>query len=227
MTVFVAAGDYAGAVQSRVSGVRYVGSGARVHAESEYVWHNTGSDVMIEGFEVFGDSARSRIGILNEGSSCIVTGCRVHDISAIGSGANGGAGIDQVAFDCQTLGCSISNIGAGSSRLVHGIYHARRGGRISGNTVSNIQAWGIHLYPIPGDVVVTNNVITDCREGGIIVTGNGATADGIVVTDNRISNCPLGIQETGSTGSLNRYERNLPLTGVRTPYSLQNGLKGS
>jgi hypothetical protein len=227
MTVFVAAGDYVGAVRSRVSGVHYVGSGARVHAASEFVWHNTGSGVVIEGFEVSGDSASSRIGILNEGSSTTVTGCRVHDIPAVGSGANGGAGIDQVAFDCQTFGCSIWNIGTGSSQLVHGIYQAGRGGRISGNTIRSIQAWGIHLFPIPGDVLVASNQVSDCRVGGIIVSGSRATADGIVVTDNRISDCPLGIQETGSTGSRNRYERNLPMPGVRTPYSLQNGRSGS
>jgi parallel beta helix pectate lyase-like protein/uncharacterized protein DUF1565 len=227
MTVFVAAGDYAGAVRTSVSSVQYVGEGARVHAASEFVWHNTGSQVMIDGFEIFGDSARTRIGILNEGSSTTVTGCRVHDIAAVGSGANGGAGIDQVALDCQTLSCTVWNIGTGSTESVHGIYQARRGGRVSGNTIRNIEAWGVHLYPMAGDVQVTNNEISGCRFGGIIVNGHGATADGVVVTDNRISSCPQGIEERGATGSRNRYERNLPMTGVRTPYSLQNGRQGT
>lgn len=76
---------------------------------------------------------------------------------------------------------------------VHDIY-------ITHNTVRNINGWGVSIGAPNGttaDILVQENTLTDCHEGGIRLMGLGRS-DGTQLLDNYISKVRIGILVDGS-----------------------------
>lgn len=239
VTVHVAPGNYPGAIVSRTSGtaaarIRFVSDtrwGAKIRTTGAYTtWENRGDYVDIVGFDVTGDGY---LGILNLASYVRLIGNHVHDIPAPGCASNGGAGInngDYSAHDSDIIGNVVHDIGDVSQvcNRVHGIYHSNLRGRIWNNISFRNQGWGIHTWHAPVDVVISNNLVFENGEGGIVVgagdSSGGVTADGFIVSNNIvIYNNAYGIMEFGQTGTNNRYLNNLVYGHINRGFQLQNG----
>lgn len=219
-TVYVSSGTYEEAIVSRVSGnasapVRFVSTskwGAKIVGSAEWVWHNTGDYVDIEGFEVT-TSVNSQIGIYNQGSFVRVIGNHVHHIPAANYGSDGGAGIDTAnAHQVDIIGNVVHDIGdmTVNDARVQGIYHSHKGGLIQNNIVYRIQSFGIHLWHSATDITIANNLIFRTLYGGILVGSSSGVADNCIVINNIVYDNPRhGIREGSQAGANNRYLNNL------------------
>jgi hypothetical protein len=222
MTVIVADGTYEGAFATRASGqedarityvsetkwgAKLVGDGNQVGEDTDAVWRNYGDYVDIQGFDI---SGTMNDGLIQTGSyarlvenrvygfaeGCISTYERqyaLHDIDMIGN----------VVHDC------------GSTSLHHGIYPGHPGGTISNNISYGNAGFGIHCWHNCNQLVISNNLVFDNGEGGILVgQGDGPNdgdveADQMIVANNiAVDNGNLGIRESGASGSANRYLNN-------------------
>jgi hypothetical protein len=215
--VRVAAGRYEGAVTTATSGT----AGAPVTFRSDPVgaaevvgtgedgpaWRNSGDHVEIIGFAITGETLD---GLLDEGSfvriignrvsgfrgNCITTarsGYTLHDIDVIGN----------VVRDC------------GLTELDHGIYVSHPGGVVANNVSSGNAGFGIHCWHNCNGLLVAHNLVFDNDEGGILIgqgdsPNNGdVEADGFLVANNiALDNGNYGIEESGATGTGNRYLNN-------------------
>lgn len=204
------------------------------------VWTNNGSYITISGFDVSASDTATRLGIINYGSRCTIQQCRVHDIQAIGSGSNGGAGIDHANYSMvynDTIGNLVYNLGVNShTDAVHCIYHACQYGNIKNNIVYRAGAWGIQLWHGAGNVTITNNLSFNNGYGGLIVgaqAGQGPGIDDYTVVANNIFAYNSGsygaIVEIGPTGIHNLYINNILWQNANVGISstqilLQNGV---
>ena len=181
-----------------------------------FAWENFGSYVDIEGFDVTSTHGSCRIGILNRGSHVRVVGNKIHGILCTDD-QNGGAGVDHVGSDCDTVGNLIHDVsfeGTTPNVIVHGIYYAAPRGRVWNNICFKVRDYGIHLYHSPvTDIVVSNNLIFSARHGMYIGTGSDSqSADYCVVSNNIVRDVTgFGIVQGGggSVGAHNYYLRNL------------------
>ena len=240
-TVHVAPGQYRAAVVTRTSGeathrIRFISHdhwGAHIQTTgSDFSWTNHGDYVDIQGFDITGDG---RIGILNNASHVKIVGNHVHDIPAINTGSNGGAGIDNgnySAHDSDIIGNVVNKIGtidpAKPNHSIHGIYIANLGGHVWNNIVYRCQAYGIHAWHAARNATIANNLVFENGVGGIIVgagdSPGGIIADNFVVSNNIvINNYGYGILEEGRTGTHNRYLNNLVYGNKSGAFRLQNG----
>jgi len=240
-TVHVAPGQYRAAVVTRTSGeathrIRFISDdhwGAHIQTTgSDFSWTNHGDYVDIQGFDITGDG---RIGILNLASHVQIVGNHVHDIPAINTGRNGGAGIDNAnysAHDSDIIGNVVNKIGtidpAKPNNSIHGIYIANLGGHVWNNIVYRCQAYGIHAWHAARNATIANNLVFENGVGGIIVgagdSPGGIIADNFVISNNIvINNYGYGILEEGRTGTHNRYLNNLVYGNKSGAFTLQNG----
>jgi len=225
--VHVAPGTY-GAITTSTSGtasapIRFISDtkwGAKIRTTGvSDMWYNTANYLDIVGFDISGDGM---IGVLNMGSFVRIIGNHIHNIPAA-CNSNAGAGIDNAnynASDDDVIGNLVHDIGADFSvkcGTVQGIYHANLRGHIMNNIVYRAWAYGIHLYHVPKDVVVANNLVFQSGEAGIYVgASSGSLATGITVVNNIIRNNPMStwgggqaIIEGNAGAGTNRYINNL------------------
>lgn len=225
--VHVASGTY-GAVTTSISGtstarIRFVSDvkwGAKIRTNGvSQMWYNTANYIDIMGFDISGDG---RLGILNMGSYVRMIGNHVHNIPAT-CGSSGGAGIDNAnysASDDDVIGNVVHDIGTDFSvkcGTVQGIYHANLRGHILNNIVYRVWAYGIHLYHVPKDVVIANNVVFQSGEAGIYIgASSGSLATGMTVVNNIVRNNPMStwgggqaIIEGNVGAGTNKYINNL------------------
>ena len=243
--IHVAPGTYIEAIKTTTSGT----SSARITfrsdtrwaakviaPKSDSAWENRGDYVDIEGFDITGDA---RLGILNLGSFVRIMGNHVHNIPAE-CGGDGGAGIDNAnyqASDNDVVGNLVHDIGSTLSvkcGAVQGIYHANLRGHIMNNIVYRAWAYGIHVWHFPKDVVVSNNLVFQNGESGILIgapAGGTAVASGMVVANNIVLDNPASswgngpaIEESGLTGTDNKYSNNL-IWSNKQGIVLQNGVR--
>ena len=240
-TVHVAPGQYRAAVVTRTSGeathrIRFISDdhwGTHIQTTgSDFSWTNHGDYVDIRGFDITGDG---RIGILNYASHVQIVGNHVHDIPAMNTGGNGGAGIDNAnysAHDSDIIGNVVNNIGTidpvKPSSTIQGIYISNFGGHVWNNIVYRSQAYGIHAWHAARNATIANNLVFQNVAGGIIVgagdSPGGIIADNFEVSNNIvINNYGTGIREYGSTGTHNRYLNNLVYGNKQSAFMLQNG----
>jgi hypothetical protein len=238
-TVHVAQGTYNGAITTNASGtssarIKFISDtpwGARVRSTgAEFTWTNHGSYVDIQGFDISGDG---RIGLLNYVANVRIVGNYVHDIPALNAGSNGGAGIDNAFYGASNSlisGNVVKNIGTipGGS-TVQGIYMSGSGDTCINNIVSNVEAFGIHLWHAGTNATIVNNLSFANGRGGIIIgagdSPGGVTADNCVVSNNiSINNHGYGIREYGATGIHNRYLNNCVYGNASGGFHLHNGL---
>jgi hypothetical protein len=104
----------------------------------------------------------------------------------------------------------------GDSKLDHGIYPGGPGGTISNNIAFGNGGYGIHCWHNCNQQVITNNLVFDNGEGGILIGQGDGPNDGSVDADNMIVANNIvtrnrgyeGIRESGATGPNNRYLNN-------------------
>ena len=231
--VRVTAGRYEGGFHTAASGtadarITYrsdpAGAATVVGSGDEPAWRNSGDYVDIEGFTITGDGVD---GLIEEGSfvriignrisgfesDCLFTGrsgYTLHDIDVIGN----------VVHDC------------GSSALDHGIYVSHPGGTVANNIAYGNAGFGIHCWHNCNRLVVSNNLVFDNDEGGILIgqgdgPNNGSVeADGFVVSNNlAVNNGEYGIRESGATGSGNQYINNNVFGNAVGGIDLQTGVE--
>ena len=230
--VRVAGGRYEGSVKTVASGTadapitylsdpeapaEVVGTGGKA------AWRNKGDHVEIVGFRITGDTVD---GLLNKGSNVAIVGNRV---SGFGKGncistARSGYTLHDIDV--------ISNIvhGCGGSALDHGIYVSHPGGTVANNISYGNAGYGIHCWHNCNHLVVSNNLVFDNGEGGILIgqgddPNNGTVAaDNFVVSNNiAVNNGEYGIEESGVTGPNNRYLNNNVYNNAAGGLDLQTG----
>jgi hypothetical protein len=234
-TVVVTPGTYLGSFRTTASGtasapityaaeprwgVRLVGDGT-----ADAVWRNEGDHVEIRGFEISGTGTD---GLVSSGSyvriaenkvsgfpngNCITTsnsGYTLHDIDVIANVAHG----------------------CGASALDHGIYVSHPGGTVANNISYSNAGYGIHCWHNCNHLVVSNNLVFDNGEGGILIgqgdePNNGAVAaDNFVVSNNiAFDNGEYGIEESGATGPGNRYLHNIVSGNAEVGLDLATGVE--
>src|SRR5258708_4532511 len=173
------------------------------------------------GFEISATDTATRIGIYNNASFNSVQNCKIHDLAAIGSGNNGGAGIlhgNIASSDNDTIGNFTYNIGTlsdPSANFVHGIYHACLRGHLWNNISFGNSGWGLALWHAATNITIANNLLFTNGLGGIVVGAGdapgGVTCDNCIVSNNISIYNALGIHETGLTGTHNRDRKSTRL----------------
>jgi hypothetical protein len=226
-TVLVADGTYRGAILTRASGtpdarITYVAQnkwGAQIVADKEEaarvdvfgdegaVWHNFGDYVDIRGFDITGTATD---GLIDTGSYVRLVENRVHELteSCISTWSE-----NYDLHDVDIIGNVVSS--CGRSELDHGIYPSHVRGTISNNISYDNRGYGIHCWHNCNDLVISNNLVFENDEGGILI-GQGdnpnfgdVDADHMLVVNNiAIDNGRYGIRESGATGNGNRYLNN-------------------
>jgi hypothetical protein len=231
--VRVAGGRYEGWVKTATSGTadapitylsdpedaaEVVGTG-----EEGAAWRNEGDHVEIVGFTVTGDTVD---GLLNQGSNVAITGNRV---SGFGEGnCITTARSEYTLHDIDVMANVVSD--CGGSSLDHGIYVSHPGGTVANNISYGNAGYGIHCWHNCNHLVVSNNLVFDNGEGGILIgQGDGpnhgdVAADNFVVSNNiAVNNGEYGIAESGTTGPNNRYLNNNVFDNEAGGLDLQTG----
>jgi hypothetical protein len=230
-TVLVADGTYRGAFSTSVSGradarisfvaenkwaVKLVGGGGPV-------WQNNGNYVDIQGFDISGSAAD---GIIQSGSFGRILDNRVHGLS---EGCIATNNDEYTMVDNDIIGNVV--FGCGTNQLHHGIYPGGPGGTISNNIAFGNAGFGIHCWHNCNKQVITNNLLFDNGEGGILIgqgdnPNNGdVAADSMLVANNIVidNRGGAGIRESGTTGSRNRYLNNQVFGNASGGIGLQSG----
>jgi len=216
--VVVADGTYTGSVKTDASGtasariafvaatrgaVKVVGDTSEDHA-----WTNSGDYVDIVGFDVSGPNGD---GLTTSGSYARIVDNRVHGFAGnCISTANNGYDLHDIdVIGNRAYGC-------GRNALDHGIYVSHPGGVVANNIAFGNAGYGIHCWHNCNKLTISNNLVFDNSEGGIVVgqgdgPNNGSVAaDHFVVSNNiAVDNGKEGIKESGTTGPNNRFLNNL------------------
>ena len=177
--VLVAAGRYEGPLRTAASGaagarITYrsdpVGAAVVVATGDEAAWRNLGDHVDIEGFTITGDAVD---GLIDEGSFVRIIGNRVSGFAetCIYTGRSG-----YTMQDIDVIGNVVS--GCGSSALDHGIYVSHPGGTVANNISYGNAGFGIHCWHNCNRLVISNNLVFDNDEGGILVGQGDSPNDG-------------------------------------------------
>ena len=230
--VVVAPGTYTGSVTTTASGtpsarIAFVSAtrgAARITGTGGGVaWRNSGDYVDIVGFDITGPNED---GLTDEGSfvrlvdnrvhgfrsgNCITTannGYDLHDIDVIGN----------MAFSC------------GGDSLDHGIYVSHVRGVVANNIAFGNAGFGIHCWHACNALTISNNLVFDNPQGGIVI-GQGdnpnfgeVAANGFVVSNNiAVGNGRDGIRESGATGQRNRFLNNLLWNNGANDINLNTG----
>lgn len=214
-TVLVGEGTYQGDIATAVSGTpgariaflaespntRIIGGGSAIGA-----WENDGDYVDIVGFDVTGNNED---GIYSRGSHVRIMQNRVYGFPT--GNCILAANDDYDLTDIDVIG----NVtyGCGDNELDHGIYVAHTRGTVSNNISYGNPGFGIHSWHAGNELVITNNLVFDNAEGGILVAAendDGVPADNFLVANNIVvDNGREGIREGGDTGPNNRFVNNL------------------
>ena len=217
-TVVVADGTYEAAFNTRTSGtadarITYVAAskwGAKLvgtDAEKDAVWRNYGDFVDIQGFDVSGSITD---GFIQTGSYGRIVENRVYGFT---EGCISTYKDDYSMLDNDIISNVVFN--CGNTPLNHGIYPGGPGGTISNNIAYGSGGFGIHCWHNCNRQVISNNLVFDNAEGGILIgQGDGPNdgsvdADDMLVANNiAIGNGAQGIRESGATGGNNKYLNN-------------------
>jgi hypothetical protein len=229
--VRVASGRYPGPVKTtrdgdknaRISFVSEKRWGAEIIGgdDGAAAWQNDGDYVDVVGFDISGDNedglstagsysrlVKNRVHGFNR-SNCVNTansGYTLHDIDVIGN----------VVYDC------------GNMRLDHGIYVGHTGGTVANNIVYGSTGYGIHCWHNCNRLTITNNLVFNNKDGGIVIgqgdgPNNGSVdADGFTVANNIVVFNGTGIAEEGATGKNNKFIKNV-VFGNKQAMDLQTG----
>jgi Protein of unknown function (DUF1565) len=231
--VVVAPGTYTGAVSTEASGtagarIAFVSStrgAAKIVGDggADIAWRNSGNYVDIVGFDITGPNTD---GLTDEGSFVRLVDNRVHGFrtgNCITTANN-----DYDLHDIDVIGNLA--FGCGSDSLEHGIYVSHIRGVVSNNIAFGNAGFGIHCWHACNALTISNNLVFDNPQGGIVVgQGDGpnfgkVAADNFVVSNNiAVGNGRDGIRESGTTGSHNRFLNNMLWNNEADDISLNTG----
>ena len=216
--VVVGDGTYTGSVKTEVNGtasarIAFVAAtrgAAKVVGDTseDHAWTNSGDYVDIVGFDVSGPNGD---GLTTSGSYARIVDNRVHGFAGnCISTANDGYDLHDIdVIGNRAYGC-------GRNALDHGIYVSHPGGVVANNIAFGNAGYGIHCWHNCNKLTISNNLVFDNSEGGIVVgqgdgPNNGSVAaDHFVVSNNiAVGNGRNGIKESGTTGRNNRFLNNL------------------
>jgi hypothetical protein len=235
-TVIVADGTYEGAIVTRTSGTEnarivFVAAskwGAKLvgrEDDDDAVWRNYGDYVDIQGFDVSGDIPQGT-GIGQTGSHSRILENRVIGVQGNCLSTNND---DYSMVDDDFIGNVVGR--CGRSALDHGIYPSGVGGTISNNISYGNAGFGIHCWHNCNRQVITNNLVFDNHEGGILIgqgdgPNNGSVdADDMFVANNIVvDNGAEGIRENGAR---NAYLNNIVSDNADDAIDLQTGRESS
>jgi hypothetical protein len=218
-TVIVADGTYEGWFTTGASGtedarILYVSAtkwGAKLvghEPDEDAVWRNYGDYVDIQGFDI---SGTMNDGIIQTGSHGRILENRV---TGMAEACISTYKDDYSMVDNDIIGNIVSR--CGTTQLHHGIYPGGPGGMITNNISFGNGGYGIHCWHNCNRQVITNNLVFDNAEGGILIGQGDGPNDGSVEADNMIVANNIvtdnrgyeGIRESGATGPNNRYLNN-------------------
>jgi hypothetical protein len=231
--VQVAEGRYEGPLRTAASGtasarIAYrsdpVGAAVVSSDDGEAAWLNAGDYVDIEGFTITGNAED---GLVDAGSFVRIIGNRVSGFatSCLSTSRSG-----YTLHDIDVIGNVVSD--CGGSALDHGIYVSHPGGTVANNISYGNAGFGIHCWHNCNHLVISNNLVFDNAEGGILI-GQGDSpndgqvdADDFVVSNNiAVNNGEYGIRESGATGSNNHYINNNVFANAVGGMDLQTGVE--
>ena len=217
--VVVANGTYNGSITTNVNGTaearisftsasrggaKIVGAGS-----ADAAWQNDGDYVDIVGFDITGSNTD---GLLSGGSFVRIVSNSVHDFRE--GNCITTANDDYTMHDIDVIG----NIAArcGADKLDHGIYVSHPNGMVTNNIAYGNAGFGIQCWHNCNALSISNNLVFDNPEGGIVIgQGDGpnngdVAADNFVVANNiAIDNGREGIRESGATGPNNQFLNNV------------------
>jgi Right handed beta helix region len=194
-------------------------------------WDNHGSYVVIDGFEVVGNSkAFGTTGISTDAPYTIIEHNKIHGVIPHTCNDWGGSGISLSSSHDQVIGNLVYQIGPKPCPWVHGIYFDSQFGLAAENIVFQNAGFGIHEWHQASNITVVNNTIFDNGCGGIVVGSEASsqrtpsendhsfTANNIVYDNGPCrpvggkKQVGYGISEccrAGETGTCNVYHNNL------------------
>ena len=231
--VVVAPGTYPGAVQTQASGtadarIAFVSSprgAAKIVTTggAGEAWRNNGDYVDIVGFDISGANTD---GLTDEGSFVRLVDNKVH-------GFRGGNCITTANdnYDLHDIDV-IGNLafGCGGSSLDHGIYVSHARGVVSNNIAFDNAGFGIQCWHACNGLTISNNLVFNNPQGGIVIgqgdgPNNGTVkADNFVVSNNiAVGNGRDGIRESGATGPNNHFINNLLWANAVNDINLNTG----
>jgi hypothetical protein len=202
--------DVSGTAQARIAFVSATRGGAKIVGDrGSAAWRNRGNYVDIVGFDITG---ANEDGLTSEGSYDRIAGNRVHGFRA-GNCITTASG-DYALHDIDVIG----NVafGCGSDRLDHGIYVGHARGVVANNISYGNAGFGIHCWHACNALTISNNLVFNNPQGGVLIgQGDGPNfgnvqADNIVVANNiAIGNGRDAMREVGGTGPHNRFLNNI------------------
>ncbi len=231
--VVVAPGTYSGTVQTQASGtanarIAFVSStrgAAKIvtGGGGGEAWRNSGNYVDIVGFDISGSSTD---GLTDEGSFVRLVDNKVH-------GFRGGNCITTANnnYDLHDIDV-IGNLafGCGGSSLDHGIYVSHTRGVVSNNIAFDNAGFGIQCWHACNAMTISNNLVFNNPQGGIVIgqgdgPNNGTVkADNFVVSNNiAVGNGRDGIRESGATGPNNHFINNMLWDNTINDINLNTG----
>jgi len=231
--IVVADGTYEGSLKTEVSGtaearIAFLAQNqgaARVVGDdsADIAWKNTGDHVDIVGFDISGPNVD---GLTDGGSYVRIVDNRVHDFGT--GNCITTANNDYDMHDIDVIG----NVafGCGEDELDHGIYVSHTRGVVANNVAYGNSGFGIHCWHNCNELTISNNLVFDNPEGGIVIgQGDGPNygevpADNFVVSNNiAVDNGRDGIRESGATGPNNEYLNNILWDNGTDRISLKTG----
>ena len=146
--------------------------------------NSTVSDVDIVGFDCSSPYAYS--GIYNEGYSNWIPNNNIHDMTNSDPGRTGGGIVDDASYNNYTThnaiisGNVVHDIGAwgvtGQRGTVHGIYLTYPSGEVcTNNIVYHNVGWGICGYHNFANATITNNLVFNNGQAGILIQNSGGS----------------------------------------------------
>jgi Right handed beta helix region len=203
--------DVSGTAEARIAFTAQSRGGAKIVADGsgDAAWLNNGDYVDIVGFDITGSTTD---GLVSGGSYGRIISNSVHDFREGNCIATANENYDMHDIDV------IGNIAAhcGADKLDHGIYVSHPNGMVTNNIAYGNAGFGIQCWHNCNALSISNNLVFDNPEGGIVIgQGDGPNngrvdADNFVVANNiSVDNGREGIRESGATGPNNQFLNNI------------------
>jgi hypothetical protein len=237
-TVHVAAGTYAGGIDTKVNNVTYQAEGVVKiiggTTSNGDIWTQRGNNVVIRGFDISGANSSRAYTLLTElGSNEMVANCVLHDLQTRKLLSWGGAFVadaDNGGSGGTITGCRVYNVGpsGAQSNTVQGIYIAAHDWTVNNDLIYNVCGTGITSWHDATHLTITFDTVDKCYQGITIGAADSNNKnDYSAVTNTIVSNTVAGIDEEGVTGIHNIYQNNVVWHNSSFDYNLLNGLKAT
>ena len=203
--------DVSGTAEARIAFTSASRGGAKIVGDGsgDAAWINNGDYVDIVGFDITGSNTD---GLVSGGSYGRIVSNSVHDFREGNCIAT--ANDNYTMHDIDVIGNIAAHCGA--DKLDHGIYVSHPNGMVTNNIAYGNAGFGIQCWHNCNALSISNNLVFDNPEGGIVVGQGDGPNNGDVAADNfvvanhiAIDNGREGIRESGATGRNNQFLNNI------------------